>query len=312
MLIIVEGCDGAGKTTFVSELKRRIKAQAVSRFTEVHILHKGPPTLHPLDEYETPLFEYAPSRLRNIICDRWHLGEGIYPHVFKRPTQYDRAVRRHVEMFLLSKGAYLVVLQPTIETLRKRVQQRGDDLVHVSQLSRISLEYEHATRSSLLPTRVIHGEPTEADYDSVLHNAETAASLAHSLSAFTTYVGPRHPQTLLLGDRRNPPYNQMGGHPAFGPYPSSSGHFLLTHLEKTRYVGIANACDIDDWRVLHSVLGRPKIVTLGALAHRAVTIPHGAVPHPQYIRRFHHSAGGAYGAAISQASKGDDLSRWRP
>lgn len=312
MLIIVEGCDGAGKTTFVSELKRRIEARTLNRFTEVQVMHKGPPTQHPLDEYETPLFQYTPSRLRTIICDRWHLGEGIYPHVLKRTTQYDRAVRRHIEMFLLSKGAYLVILQPTIETLRERVQRRGDDLVHVSQLSRISLEYGHAAQSSLLPTRIIHGAPTVMDYDSVISNAETAVSIAHSLSAFTTYIGPRFPQTLLLGDRRNPPYNQQGGYPAFGPYASTSGHYLLTHLERPRLVGIANACDVDDWRVLHAVLGRPKIVTLGALAHRAVTIPHGAVPHPQYIRRFHHSAGGAYGAAITQASKGDDLSKWRP
>ena len=50
MLIIVEGPDGAGKTTLVAALATALRASSDS--ASVDVLHRGPPVAHPLLEYE--------------------------------------------------------------------------------------------------------------------------------------------------------------------------------------------------------------------------------------------------------------------
>src|ERR687897_2440373 len=84
LLVILEGPDGAGKSTLSRELAASLRAaypaDSISEF------HKGPPHHHPLVEYEQPLFHYRPGTGRHIICDRWHVGEAVYPEVLGRAT----------------------------------------------------------------------------------------------------------------------------------------------------------------------------------------------------------------------------------
>jgi hypothetical protein len=84
----------------------------------------------------------------------------------------------------------------------------------------------------------------------------------------------------------------------------------------TRHIGIMNACDADDVeRAVRTTLVPPRVVALGANASEALHklgIAHGAVPHPQYVRRFHYWAGDLYARAIAQATIGGDLLKWRP
>ena len=79
----------------------------------------------------------------------------------------------------------------------------------------------------------------------------------------------------------------------------------------TRWLGIANACE-EDIGKLWETLGRPAVVALGRAAAeqcRQAELPHGVVPHPQYVRRFHHHHGRRYGAMIREAAQyQEDLS----
>lgn len=316
MLIIVEGPDGAGKTTFVRALGAAIARH--SAHESITTLHARPPKSHPLDEYETPLFAYRPGIASTYICDRWHWGERIYPNVLGRSTQYDLAVRRHVELFLQKKGAVVAYLSATPNTLRQRIRERGDDMISPLQVDEIYYEYAVVASRSILPVERVFNSWTDADVDRVVRTAKTAETLASSLDPFVTYVGPRTPRVLLLGDVRHPlrngrrPLNFDERAPAFGPYPGTSGHFLLSHVKTVRRVGFANACDMDDWRVLHAVLGRPRIVTLGTNASKSVgSISHGAVSHPQFVRRFHHREGALYGSLISRAIEEDGDFSWK-
>lgn len=329
MLVILEGPDGAGKSTLAAQL-----AEEISRRDGVKpdLMHARPPTRHPLDEYETPLFGYRPGTQRHIICDRWHWGEGIYPLVLRRKTQYDRAVRRHVELFLRSRGALVVYLSEPVSLLRERISVRGDDLVLPQHISRLALEYQQVARTSLLPViwRSQHGphnvELTDYVYpnvsvEQIVDTAIEYERMCTKLNWFVTYVGPPRPNYLVLGERRNERGSTVDS-PAFGPYPATSGHYLLSHMTNVRSVGLANACDVDDWASLHAVLGHPKILTLGQLArkrlledHRRTGYPRrfGSVPHPQFVRRFHHAAGRHYGQMILAAMTEEvDLSSWRP
>jgi hypothetical protein len=74
-LYIVEGCDGVGKTTLVNHLYESL-AEPKAKF---HVA--APITNDYVHEYWLPL---AFLGHYNVVCDRWHLGEEVWPHLFGR------------------------------------------------------------------------------------------------------------------------------------------------------------------------------------------------------------------------------------
>jgi hypothetical protein len=316
VLIIVEGPDGAGKTTLVERLYTRLRGDEYRRTP--HRLHARPPKEHPLDEYETPLLGYHPGGDRDVICDRWHLGEAVYPAILRRPTQWDVAVSRHISAFLASRGALLVLLEPPDDVIDRTVTERGDDTVTADQaVAALSVYRRAIMRERLVRTLRFSREPLDGELDFIIQEAVREERRAHALTPFVTYVGPPTPPVLLLGDERNHAPHTLS--PAFQPYPATSGHYLLRHLgvdDRTQQLGWANACDVDDVAELWRVLDRPRVVALGVNAARrlaSLTVPHATVPHPQFIRRFHHRAGHAYVDAIVNAVlTGRSTPQWRP
>lgn len=322
MLIIIEGPDGAGKTTLAENLRGVLAARR-----EVHMLKKGPPSSHPLDEYEVPLHAYRPGSAVDVICDRWHWGERVYPDVLGRRSVLDEPAWLHIEMFLQARGALVVRLAAPLDVLGDRLRERGDDLVRVDQLSAVTIGYDRAHLASRLPVELVPAadlagrDRTVQTVDRILTRARSLDASVRFLRPFTTYVGPPLPRVLLLGEVRN--VIGPGSSPAFGPYPGTSGHYLLDVLGPwinelddggiRSGVGIANACDVDDPHALWRTLGSPRVVTLGVLAHRRCQMRHGAVPHPQYWRRFLNPYRAEYQNLIREAAEtSENLSSYRP
>lgn len=303
LLIIFEGPDCVGKSTLAVRLTKDLEAGLGG--DAIELKHKGPPIAHPLDEYVVPLLDYRPFRGQHVICDRWHWGEVVYPQLFDRATQYDDAVRYYTELFLLSRGAYVVhVTGPECRT-RRCIEHRGDDLVDVESVRRMHATFDDCERMSLNEFVRVDGHSVYDDqlqYTDIISRAAYVGHRAAALSRYTTYVGSPTPRLLLLGDVRGksvPDPTDLRS--AFMPYGSTSGHYLLTHLTRRlnisqlRHIGLANACDVDDAEELWETLGRPYTVTLGRHAARATGswVGHSA-PHPQFIRRFKNAFGASY------------------
>lgn len=338
MLIILEGADGGGKTTITQRLAADLAAALPGDTVEV--LHKGPPRRHPLLEYEEPLYDYRPSTGRHVICDRWHVGEAVYPALLDRPTFADKPVLRHIEAFLRSRGAVLVHVQPPADVHLTRLATRGDDYLTIGQLPRArELFDEYVKTRNTLPELRLTGEVNALHVEEIITLARTHEGFAARVNPFITYVGPPNPCYLLLGDVRHQvaradapgasrwltgdPLDTLSMGPAFGPYRSTSGHYLLEYLPKSFWdagVGLANACDVDNPIALLHALGNPPAVALGANAWRRLqSLGHGtgwqlgAAPHPQYVRRFLHNHGEAYGRVVADALEfGKNLLGWRP
>lgn len=317
MLIILEGPDGAGKSTLAKRLVKSIKH--ADPCSKIDVLHAKPPQRHPLDEYVRPLTSYRPNTGVHVICDRWHWGESIYPMILGRQTQYTSSVHRFTEWFLLSRGAVVIYLTAPDEILRKRLTTRGDDLITEDIIDQIRTAYTLFARSNTqLPTLTRSANMDDAFIDSLCFYAQTHEMRASRLNAFTTYVGSPGVKYLFLGDRRaNIDYPND---PAFMPFLGRSGDFLIKNFHSVAqdyHYGFANACDVDDPWLLWRVLGKPKIIALGTNANIALnSVPgmsHGVVPHPQFIRRFHHHDGKQYGQLILKVlhNSTDELS-WRP
>jgi thymidylate kinase len=321
MLIICEGPDAAGKSTLVSQLHDVITQRYPT--WKVEVLHKGPPApdAHPLDEYELPLLSYRPGREHVIICDRWHIGEWVYPFILKRKTHADRAVWYHIELFLQSRGAIIVHLGADPSEITRRLTERGDDLVYPHQATALVNGYanmrQHHTVNSIYATLGV-----TPDY--IVDQAVITAVQAERLNEFTTYIGDPVPSTMLMGDVRNGldlsdefVNARADLRPAFMPYKGTSGHYLFSSLkpEQFRTLGVANACDVDNIERMHAMLHFPSSAALGVNAQRATDFMAevNGVPHPQFIRRFHNKAGRQYAQAIERTLvDGEDNSQWRP
>lgn len=318
MLIILEGPDCAGKSTLAQRLLTHLSVKDPRATVEV--IHRGPPSGHPLDEYVRPLLSYVPDGSRHIICDRWHIGETIYPVVLGRPTKMTEAVFEYVKMFLRGKGALVVKLQPPVSVMAPWLEERGDDLLKEHQLVQAYAMFGNAARHVDLTLE-------RGDVETIVNRAYRAERQAYGLTRFTTFLGDPFPQTLLVGDVRaclggrdcqHRGMHPMNG-PAFMPYDPSSGLYLMESLLGSvplRSTGLANACDVDDVNALWWTLGCPHVVSLGQKAHNTLDrkgVPHAAVPHPQYVRRFHNRARTLYGQLIAGivGTERKELA-WRP
>ena len=291
MLIVLEGPDCVGKTTLANQLATAMRPTAT-------ILHKGPPDpgAHALDEWVKPLKDYKPGN-GNLILDRWHLGEPIYSDIKHRRSILDQASWTYIDLFLASRGALKLILTLPEGELRRMHERMGETFVTADELVDIDWWYRKVMFGGW---SIQHSRMTSVQ--SIVNAAVRMDVEAHPLRAFDTYVGAPKPELLLLGERVGP-RNQ--GKTALMPYPSTSGKYLLDACGWIAWggVGIANACQ-EDPVFLWDVLGKPRVVTLGREAHKAcedAELAHGAVPHPQYVRRFHHRKIRQYSALILKA-----------
>lgn len=308
MLLILEGPDCVGKTTLAVQLTKRLERAGYA----VELRHCGPPTQHPLNEYELPLFDYRPGGNRAIIYDRHFWGELVYPELFGRATQLTPAIRLHIELFLMSRGAQLISVTAPTERIQRCISCRGDELVKPEVVSRMNYLFSRRLVDSLLPYTAIDGfEIDNDDVWAIMESADAQARRAARIRNYVTYVGSSRPRVLLVGDQRHNVRLGTGDlRPAFLPYPATSGNYLLEALASRlgRFdlarVGIANACDDDDITQLWHDLNRPALVIMGKRAERATrdlvkyAWENGTkcviVEHPQYRRRFLHAQAADY------------------
>jgi len=325
MLIILEGPDGAGKTRLAQRLIERIKA-AQPGAPEPEYIHKKTPTETSfLAEYLQPIADYRPRTDRTLILDRWHLGELIYPEMTDRQTLATAVEFRYLEMFLKSRGAVVVhvTTEPTaiLQSLTERPEHD-------------SLEYrvleQHAAFGRALKTTSVRSITYDRTQDA---NTSTSLDLiiAHACAAELdtpridinpTYVGAVRPAVVLIGDRRNVRKDSFEYDTAFVPESATSGHFLMNALPKywLKYctVGFLNANEGYPVKIFPDAPVQPRYVVLGREAEKTLRETaeleyFGVVPHPQYVRRFHHHARDSYGSMIQNVSMSmEDQSTWRP
>jgi hypothetical protein len=320
MFIAVEGTDASGKSSLCDEIARQLEASA-----PVQRMHKGRPEEESrkwvLDEYAI-LHETRDFSDGHVVSDRWHWGEVTYAPLKRPHTCVDDqfgllgvAGWRWVELFMASRGMVQFWLYQPLEVIQTRLAGRGDDFVSVQDLEVIIKLYSDAAKATcsvLLATPKADSTSEIPELaKSMIEIAKTKTEEVSFLRSFNEYIGKPRPELLLVGDQRNgKTYTIL----PFMPINSNSGEYLMTALteETWREVGIVNSEDVAGERLMNlwTSLDCPPIAALGRSAERRIVesgIPRSAVnviPHPQYVRRFHHHDKAEYGKAIERIMTG--------
>ena len=112
MRIILEGCDGTGKTTLAKILAERYK---------LDICHCTQRDAADYDFYSQTL------RKEDVIWDRHTLGELIYPTIFDRKQQLTYLQAKDIIGAAKKDGVKIFVLTTDTATLKKRLLSRGTE-----------------------------------------------------------------------------------------------------------------------------------------------------------------------------------------
>lgn len=306
MLIVIEGVDRTGKTTLANRLAEEINGR---------VIHAGPPTRHPIEEYVTSLDDYTPSVVNSTILDRWHVGEHVWPIIFERETKFQTAAKRHTEMFMRSRGALMIYAHRDYMHLKDELVANNEPL-HPDDVHRTQLLFQEAIKNYSDGYLVWN-------YGKSSHNIEGLISAALGRQRLIEpiwqvigpgWIGNPTPLYLLVGDElgpekegRNPPNDVP-----FAPYEDTSGHYLMNCLTSWQQAAIVNSLQGRDQKprnlkAVWKAFNCPRVVALGARARSALNkygVPHVDVPHPQYWRRFRYHEPEEYTRRIEEAAFG--------
>lgn len=138
MKIIVEGCDGTGKTTLVKLLADRYG---------LDICHC---TQHDPCDFE---FYKHTARKENVIWDRHTIGELIYPAVFNRKAQITPEDARIALSYARENGGKVLVLTADDDIIRSRLLAREvpEDSRILTMLPWINKEFKRYAEAFCVP-----------------------------------------------------------------------------------------------------------------------------------------------------------------
>lgn len=317
-LILLEGCDGGGKSTLTDRIIDTFKflTEDEPNPPTVVKLHKGQPTpgLDAFQEYELPLERFdmrdlIRSKRDLVIMDRWHAGEIPYGKLYRNHSRLDDAGMLHVELTLSALGAVKVLAQPSdVATIKFRLKERGEDFLQPEHVDQVHRYYESLRK---LFSYIRADDTTPSELIQRARDAALGDDPAPPLS-WPGYVGSSTPKLLLVGDQRND--GSRARHEfvrAFTPcLNGSSAHYLLQTMVMSNLrhdVGIVNAHEPGvDLTLIDKIDPRPVVVALGRLASKTLMdagVEHEAVPHPQWVRRFRNKHMPWYAQEIKKAAK---------
>lgn len=144
--VIIEGVDGAGKTTL---------AERLNNILGLVYEHLGPP-----NDADKALVEYLECIAKyqgesDVVFDRFHWGSQAYGPVFRRRPDLSRREFSYLEEELQKHGTVAVLCTPPWPEIEENRKQRAavgelDPRGFEDSLSRIALVYTHFERTYAL------------------------------------------------------------------------------------------------------------------------------------------------------------------
>lgn len=137
MHVILEGCDGTGKTTLAKLLAEKYG---------LDICHC---TQHDPKDFE---FYKQTARKENVVWDRHAIGELIYPNVFGRTAEISVEDAKIILSYARENGGKVLVITADDDVIASRLHKRGgEDNSILEKLSWINYQFRFYANCFGLP-----------------------------------------------------------------------------------------------------------------------------------------------------------------
>jgi len=298
-MIILEGCDGTGKTTLAKRLAEDLGLAYAK---------KSVPDGDPFQDYLKTIGESK----SDVVYDRLYMGEEVYPQVKPNRIPLSKGKKHMLERLINSKGGLVILCEATDEQIKHTFETRGEDFITFEEAKRVSLYYHNAQCLSIVNKKFFIN-PRAMDYDKFLKFIRVELGFARGMQDVSkVFLGTglplREDRVMLVGDKPSAKtLFDVDNRYAFTGYEGSS-MFLSDCLAETLYPSryyLTNVCKRGGERILETDLAllseeinffknfRPgeklRIVAMGSIATAALkklSIQHEFTFHPQYWKRF--------------------------
>lgn len=269
-LVVIEGCDGTGKTRLASELSHYMSDGA-------YTLHRGPLMRNPLVEYIDDLVKRYNPLTRDIICDRWHIGELVYGPLYRGESQLTPTMFRFIELFLESRGAVKLWMDTPYEMVRRNLAASGEDFLQESHQRLVVDWYAEVLGGDVSWAPVSWHRKVMPFAESIINTARLRSKLSiEILDKWPSYIGPvaRKPALLVVGSE---PVNKLGsGWPtSLVPWRGSRFSDMMTAFELlgfTTQIAYLDTKDIHQAsRLVTDFLDGPFVMALDAVSYAYFT-----------------------------------------
>lgn len=281
-IIILEGPDGAGKTTLARKLEKR----------GFHYEHDGvPPTGRDNIAYYLNILNEAIESDYDYVFDRLWLGERIYGPVARKTDTIEEAGQRLFMRLHNSKSILQLVCLPPLDVLLKNYETKckdpSDYLQSVEKLTQVHIAYVQWCYKYVQPI-FDYTNPAMATWNPVNHIPKTALPRGT--------VGSKSAKYLFIGDIPNHPSIDVPFHALNG----SSGYFntalrLADIMEQD--LAISNARGPFELHSLRSIVrDLPKLEHIFLMGGKAgewfkrepyQDVEAHYIHHPSFLKRFH-------------------------
>jgi thymidylate kinase len=151
MFIIVEGPDGAGKTTLINKLKEQFE----NDYSSCEVVHFG--KIDNPDEYFRIYLEAIMNQVDQCVSvsifDRCWYSDRVYGPVMRNAEEMTFDQARNLDQHVIERGGGMIIYcDAPIDVLWSRCRERGESYItDVDQLEQIAMLYKVEIKQSLLP-----------------------------------------------------------------------------------------------------------------------------------------------------------------
>lgn len=280
MIVILEGPDGAGKTTLAHELCERY---------QLEYRHDGPPTAtspHPLELYGAIL---QADRGQRVVWDRFAMGERVYGPILRDGDRFGDDGWRILNRLFSAAGATQVLCLPSYDMCHAAWSSGRDELFTDETIFKRTYDRYVQLYDPKTMFRYDHQNPVaRIDLYGLL---ELADEMRAELPLHV--IGSPVARYLFVGDRGSNPEALSPDLAFFST--NGCSRYLTRALDiagfKETEVAFMNCYN----HALQNFMNVPtgmKVIALGNIARQICHIQgveHGFAPHPQYWRRFHYN-----------------------
>jgi hypothetical protein len=278
MLIVIEGADKTGKTTL---------AKAVAKQLGYEYVHFSAPKGPPADEY----IDFLLALKKPTVCDRFHLGELVYGPMLRGKAGLTPLELVTIERVMRLRQTVVVhaVTDPRLANRRLVVSKEHEVVNQDQNLAAAGRFAEVVPRTNAGPVLRYDGSSMD-NLNAVVRKLamiDASADRGMSYTGIGTVTGRK---LVFVGEQVNKNVTWRGL-----PFDrGASSQFLLDVFtaasipEKAVYICNADRLTGEEAKQLRQ--GPTVFVALGAKASKKLTelgISHSALPHPQYVKRFH-------------------------